>query len=118
VLEERVHRDPMNKLFKALLNGIHQRGDGGVLYVKGEECGYLFPREFKDATFRGHLEELLQGERAHEVYFAVEERDSNMHVLAYPKSQVLQEAMKEDGPVIEEVVDAVTSTEPPPTDPR
>lgn len=91
----------MNKLFKFLLDAVHKRGSGGVLYVKGEECGYLFPHEFKDATFRGHLESMLEGEHAQQVFFVVEERDANMHVLAYPKEQVVRDALREEQTVEE-----------------
>ena len=82
----------MHGVFKAILNGVHVRGDGGVLYVRGDECAYRFPREFPDAGFRGSLDTILEeDERKH--FFVVEERDGQLHVLAYPKERVWQEAL-------------------------
>ena len=82
----------LHGVFKALLNGVHARGDGGVLYVRGDECAYRFTREFTDAAFRGTLETVLEDD-ARKHFFVVEERDGQLHVLAYPKERVWQEAL-------------------------
>lgn len=79
----------LHGVFKALLNGVHERGDGGVLYVKDEQCAYRFPREFTDETFRGQLETLLDD--TPDNFFVVEERDRALHVLAYPRSHVREQ---------------------------
>ena len=74
-------------VFRAILQGVHTRGDGGVLFVKGDGCAYRFPHEFTDAGFRGSLEGILEeDEGAH--FFVVEERDGQLHVLAYPRAHV------------------------------
>lgn len=74
-------------VFRALANGVHERGSGGVAFVKGEECAYLFPHEFKNETFRSGLEEAIDaGKDTH--FFVVEERDNQLNVLAYEKKHV------------------------------
>lgn len=85
----------MSGVFKALLNGHHTRGEGGFLYVKGEECAYLFPQEL-----HGHAEatEALSGllaESSSSVFYVAEERDGTLHLLAYPKEHVFR-AVKEE----------------------
>lgn len=77
----------LHGVFRAILQGVHTRGEGGVLYVKGDGCAYRFPREFPDDAFRGSLETILEDdEGAH--FFVVEERDGQLHVLAYPRAHV------------------------------
>jgi hypothetical protein len=83
----------LHGVFKALLNGVHARGEGGVLYVRGGECAYRFAHEFADAGFRGSLETVLE-EDARRHFFVVEERDGQLHVLAYPKERVWADALR------------------------
>lgn len=77
----------LHGVFKALLNGVHERGNGGVLYVRGDECAYRFPHEFRDATFRSSLASIVEDDEQRH-FFVVEERDGQLHVLAYPKERV------------------------------
>jgi hypothetical protein len=77
----------LHGVYKALLNGVHEHGEGGVLYVKGNACAYRFPLGFAPPRFREALEEAL-AERGHDHFFVVEERDAQLHVLAYPKAVV------------------------------
>ena len=76
----------LHGVFKAILNGVHERGDGGVLFVKDDCCAYQFPHEFPDVTFRGQLETVLENGTDH--FFVVEQRDGALHVLAYEKERV------------------------------
>ena len=92
--------DP-NKLhgvFKAILNGLHQRGEGGVLYVKGDECAYRFVHEFVNLEFRGALETVVDADAGNH-FFVVEERDKQLHVLAYPKTRVWAECGADQHPL-------------------
>ena len=89
----------MHGVFKALLNGVHARGTGGVLYVKGQECAYRFPREFGDETFRSSLASIVDGDDAN--FYVVEEKDGALHLLAYPKEHVFRAAV-EEAPRVEE----------------
>ena len=91
------------------------------MYVKGDECAYMFPRELTHhAEARANLEEMLANEHASRVFYVVEERDGQLHVLAYPRTSVLADAVHEVGhrgtsepvepvepvkPVVEDVTD-------------
>ena len=103
---------PLHGVFKAALNGIHERGDGGFVYVKGDECVYLFPSELKGhEDARDSLQEMLADEKAKLVFYVLEERDKALHVLAYPRDRVLKDMIEEKqwsppappAPVIDEV---------------
>lgn len=80
----------LQNISKAILNGRHLRGDGGVLYVKGDSCAYRFPSEFTDAGFRGALEDILE-EDGQDHFFIVEEKEGRLHVRACEKSRVWDE---------------------------
>jgi len=84
----------MHGVFKAIVNGVHTRGSGGVLYVRGDECAYCFPNEFPDQNFRHGIETALS-EQGDQAYFVVENRDGKFHVLAYPKD-VVARALQEE----------------------
>lgn len=86
---------PLHGVFKAVLNGMHERGDGGFLYVKGDDCAYMFPSELKGHDdVRSTLEELLEDEKAKMVFYVLEERDNNLHVLAYPRERVMKDMIE------------------------
>ena len=83
-------------VFKAALNGIHERGTGGFVFVKGDTCGYMFPHELKgNEQLVETLEELMADEKAERVFYVVEERDNNLHLVAYPRDSVLKEILTE-----------------------
>ena len=79
--------DNLHGVFKGILNGIHERGEGGILFVKGEYCEYRFVSEFPNANFRCSLRDVLDKDGGFH-FFVVEERDKQLHVLAYPKTRV------------------------------
>ena len=64
-------------VFRGLLNGVQQRGDGGVFFVRGEEGAYMFAREFTNAEFAEALQTLIDDTPG---AFLVEERDAQPHV--------------------------------------
>ena len=80
----------LHGVFKALLNGRHTRGPGGVLYVKGDACAYRFPTEFPDANFATSLQSIVDDDAGHHMY-VVEERDAQLHLLAYPHAHIVAE---------------------------
>ena len=89
-------RMPLHGVFKAALNGMHERGDGGFVYIKGDECVYLFPSELKGhAEAKESLEEMLADEKAKMVFYVLEERDNALHVLAYERKRVLKDMIEE-----------------------
>ena len=86
----------LHGVFKAALNGIHERGNGGFVYVKGDECAYMFPGELKgQPQLCETLEEMLSNEHASKVFYVVEERDGTLHLLAYPRERVLSDIVAE-----------------------
>tara|TARA_B110001450_G_scaffold236951_1_gene242813 strand:- start:4440 stop:4778 length:339 start_codon:yes stop_codon:yes gene_type:complete len=111
---------PLHGVFKAALNGLHERGDGGFVYVDGDECAYLFPSELKGhEEARESLEEMLTDEKARMVFYVLEKRDNNLHVLAYPREQVLKNMVDEKttppstAPSIEELDSSVSNGKQP-----
>lgn len=97
--------DNLHGVFKGILNGISERGEGGVLYVKGDECAYRFASEFVNTQFRGSLERILE-EDAGFHFFVVEEKDNQLHVLAYPKTRVWSHCTSQPSqPALADVVD-------------
>jgi hypothetical protein len=83
----------LHGVFKGILNGINERGDGGVLFVKGDECAYRFASEFTNEEFRGALSTVLENDD-NQHFFVVEERDKQLNVLAYPKTRVWSDLLK------------------------
>ena len=87
---------PVHGVFRAAIQGMHDRGDGGFVYVRGDECGYMFPRELRgQEEARRGLEELLEAPAASQVFYVVEERDGSLHVLAYPRERVYRDVADE-----------------------
>lgn len=78
-------------VFRAAINGVHQRDEGGFVYVKDDRCGYMFPCELQHAPAREMMQQLLDDkEKACQVFYVLEERDGKLHVLAYPRVDVFQ----------------------------
>ena len=85
-------------VYRAIVNGVHTRGEGGFLFVRGEECAYMFPSELRAPDeFRDTLSTMIADEASSHVFYAVEQRDGKLHVLAYPREVVLRGAFSEDG---------------------
>jgi hypothetical protein len=85
-------------VYKGILNGVHQRGEGGFLYVRADHAAYIFPSELKNQNdLRDALQDMLQDEAAQHVYYVVEEKDGKGHVLAYPRAVVRDAVEKEYG---------------------
>lgn len=82
-------------VYRAALNGELERGTGGFVYVRGDECAYMFPRELVgQANVAGTLTEMLADtDTAATVFYVVENRDSQLHVLAYPREAVMKDML-------------------------
>jgi len=95
---------PVHGVFRAALNGVHERGTGGFVYVRGDSCAYIFPHELTDQDdLRDTLIDAFAHESADRVFYVVEERDEKLHVLAYPREHVLTAvAEEEQGRIVEE----------------
>ena len=89
-------------MFRAILNGVHERGGGGVLLVRGEECAYCFPEDFGNDEFRYGLKKTLAMTAAQNFFFVVKQEQDAMHVLSYPRERVFRE--------VREAMDTTTTT--------
>lgn len=81
----------MHGVFTALINGVHEKGEGGVLWVRGEICAYCFPDDFGNAEFASGLKLMLCNPQSQTVFFVVNEADGKLHVVAYPRDKVYAE---------------------------
>lgn len=87
---------PLHGVFKAAINGIHTRGDGGFVYVKGDSCAYMFPNEMNGQDeIKKSLTSLLSHPDAQRMFYVAEERDGNLNLRAYERTQVLADFQSE-----------------------
>ena len=82
----------LHGVYRGLLKGRHERGTGGVLYVKNDMCAYRFPNEFSDRNFCERLAEILTDDGDAHLFVVEDKSDGKLHLLAYPLS-VVQEAV-------------------------
>jgi len=75
-------------IYRAILKGNHERGTGGILYVRGELCAYRFPNEFPDPKVCERLEEVLAEDNEQHFYVLEDKSDGQLHLLAYPRDVV------------------------------
>ena len=83
----------LHGVFKLLLNGLQERGEGGFVYVNGEEAAYCFPDDMPNKQFADGMKKMIQHTK--DVFFVAEERDSKVHVLTYPRAVVFAEVKEE-----------------------
>jgi len=77
--------DKLHGIYKALLNSVDTHQARGILHVKGEACVCKYASEF-GGEIADKMEELL--EQNPTFFYVVEEKDQQLHVLAYPKDTV------------------------------
>jgi hypothetical protein len=86
----------LHGIYKAIINGIHERGEGGFLYVCDDKAAYIFPHELKNQDdLRNGLQEILTDDASQYVYYVVEEKNGKGHVLAYPR-QIVRDAVENE----------------------
>ena len=85
----------MHGVFTALINGVHEQGEGGVLWVRGEVCTYCFPETFGDTEFAAGLKIMMSHPNAHTLFFVINEKDGVAHVVAYPRDKVYRDYHEE-----------------------
>ena len=89
--------DRLHGVFRAAINGEHQRKVGGFVYVKKEECCYMFPNELagqQDLT--DSLTDLLSdNDQSRRVVYVVEQQDEHLHLLAYPRDRIAADLASE-----------------------
>ena len=87
---------PIHGVFKAAINGIHTRGDGGFVYVKGDSCAYIFPNELNGQDdVKKALGDLLADENAGRMFYVAEEHNGHLNLRAYERTQVLADVRAE-----------------------
>ena len=87
---------------KCYLNGVHEHGKGGVVFRKGEEVTYVFPRQFPIQEFVNGIEKLLQESTSHQ-FFIVEQVEGQALVRCVDLTSALadvaaNEANDDDAP--------------------
>ena len=81
---------PLHGVFKAAMNGISVRGNGGFVYVKGDSCAYMFPDELVgQEDIKRKLSTLLSNSEANRMFFVAEVQDGKFNLKAYERTQVL-----------------------------
>ena len=85
----------MHAVFKALVNGLYERGDGGVLWIRGDEYCYCFPDEFSNAEFAYGIRLLLNKPESADLFFVIEEVTGKAHVVCYERARVIREFEEE-----------------------
>lgn len=103
----------MHDVNTILVNGIMQRGYGGVAYVNYETDtqGYLFPDEFSNKEVAEGLKRAIRENEG--VSWVVEERttngERNLHVLGCPTEEVVRNALERKRASQSEVIEEVSS---------
>ena len=62
-----------------------ERGEGGILYVRGSEWAYLLPEEWPAGIFREKMEEAMAVGGAASFFVVVHPEDNNVSVFSIPK---------------------------------
>lgn len=81
-------------VYRAALNGLEERGEGGVVYMRGDECGYVFPDEVSRADVAEGLRGLLADEQSRTLFYLLVERDGRVDVHAFRRDQAIVEVHK------------------------
>jgi len=80
--------EPTPELFMAIYLGVQEKGDKGLLYVKGDTYAYLMPEELSNPEFRSGVQTMLKSPASEEVYTVAIECESKVHIVVYPKADV------------------------------
>ena len=66
------------------------------MYVKGDSCAYMFPNEMNGQDeIKKSLTSLLSHPDAQRMFYVAEERDGNLNLRAYERTQVLADFQSE-----------------------
>jgi hypothetical protein len=82
-----MQQEQLEKLISIYCDGVINRGDGGVIFVRGDSIKYQFSNEFTQKDFATKLQETINDDK--ENIYVVLEKDSQYHLLAYRKSQII-----------------------------
>lgn len=78
------------RVYRAIVNGVHTRGDGGFLFLKGDTCAYMFPHELPpgNAQVREALETQLADDTAASLFYVLEEINGQARLAAFERTEV------------------------------
>lgn len=82
----------MHPLFKLYLNGVSEKGKGGLIFKKQDHATYMFPSEFADHKFGSSMKTLIEEPVNTDVFFIVEEKDGQAVVRAYNMQSIISDA--------------------------
>jgi hypothetical protein len=85
-------------VYRGLFNGVHLRGDGGVLYVRGDECAYRFANEMTEFAeeFRAGLQTLVDADVGRQMFYVVDHTDGALQVRACSREAARLALVDED----------------------
>tara|TARA_A100001015_G_C14710985_1_gene602029 strand:+ start:63 stop:383 length:321 start_codon:yes stop_codon:yes gene_type:complete len=90
-------------LFEKYIKGETERGQGGVLYIKDENCAYIFPSEFNNKDFAQKLQETLDDDEKKNIFFVLE-KEKTLHTIAHSRQGIVQEyAIADANKITEEI---------------
>lgn len=72
-------------VFAAFLRGVRTRGPGGFMYVRDDECCYMFPTELEHTTARASIMDLLARDGAHQLCYVLTHDGEGLHLMVYPR---------------------------------
>lgn len=82
-------------VFRAIVNGVEQRGDDGFLYVKGESCAYMKLGELENMDFKAALTEIISNDDG-EHFFVATETSGQVDIMAYKKERVYENVKQDE----------------------
>lgn len=84
----------MHPLFKLYLNGVSDKGKGGLIFKKQDHAAYIFPSELADVKFGSSMKTLIEEPVNADMFFIVEETDGQAVVRAYNLQSIISDAAK------------------------
>jgi hypothetical protein len=81
------------ELFNLFFDEEHNRGTGGVLFIKDYEYSYLFPREFNIKDFTTKLQDILDEDEGKNIFFVIE-KDNQLHIMSHSRKKILFDAAR------------------------
>ena len=75
-------------LFDLFIEKESERGDGGVLYINGNEYQYLFSHEFPSKDFANKLQDILHEDEKKNIFFVIEQA-KQLHLVSYSREKLV-----------------------------
>ena len=85
----------MHGIYAAICNGIRDQGEGGIVYVKGDECTYMMPCALPSADVRAGVSSFIANDVEKRFFFAVREEAGELQVFTVARAAV-EESVREE----------------------